>query len=158
MKKIITTVLLCAAALSTSAFAEEFATSAPKTPFYAGVQLGDSQSIFGGLQIDKMFAAEVYHTTYNSYASSLGIYGLAAVQDLFPKVPQLSVFAKAGLVSTSVGTRCVPGTCYSSSNSLDISLGGGVQYDFNKRFASRVGLDFNKYNNSELYISGLIRF
>ena len=157
MNKIIATLLLCTAALSSTVFAEDFATSAPTTPFYAGVQVGRSESIFGGYQIDKMFAAELYHTSYNSYASSLGIFGLAMFHDLFQGAPQVSLFAKAGLISTNVGTRCAPGVC-SSSNSLDIALGGGAQYDFNKRFSARVGLDFNKYNNDELYISGLVRF
>jgi hypothetical protein len=159
MKKLIATLLLCTAALSTLAFAaEDFATSAPTTPFYAGVQIGKSNSIFGGYQIDKMFSAEVYYTNYDSYASSLGGYGVAMFRNLFPSAPQVSIFGKAGLVLTSVNSKCGPLLNCSSSSSLDVALGGGAQYDFNKRFGARVGLEFNKYNNSELYVSGLIRF
>jgi hypothetical protein len=161
MKKIIATLVLCLSALSTPTFAEGFATSAPTTPFYAGVQVGDFESIFGGYQIDKMFSAEAYYTSYNSYATSIGVFGVAMFQNLIAKEPKISFFGKVGIVRTTVDIPqlCVPGFCVGGGTvtSTDLAWGGGAQYDFNKRFSARVGLDNSDFD-SELYISGIMRF
>lgn len=157
MNKIIATVLLCSAALSTPAFAQDFATSAPTTPFYAGVQLGDATTFFGGYQIDKTFSAEFLYTKYNELASSMGVYGVAMFPNLIKGKPQVSFFGKAGIVKTTVDFSSFgfPG---STTSSTDLAWGGGAQYDFNKRFSARLGLDFAKYKSGDLYISGIIKF
>lgn len=171
MKKIIASLVLSLSALSAPAFAEDFATSAPTTPFYAGVQAGlqddIAKTIFGGFQFDKMFSAEVNYTSYNSYASSVGVHGLATFSNLIPAVPQLSFFGKAGVVRTviEVPSICYPTfffgtTCYGGGkvDSIDPSIGAGAQYDFTKRFSVRAGVDANEYDRSFLYASGLIKF
>lgn len=158
MNKIIATVLLCSATLAATASAADFATSAPTTPFYAGVQVGDANSIFGGVQIDKMFSAELTYSKYNEYANSIGVHGVA----LFPLALKggipLSVFGKVGVVRTSVDYRCYPGYCADSTSSTDLAWGGGAQYDFNKRFSARAGINFGKYKDSDVYIGGIVRF
>ncbi|MFA6904188.1 MAG: outer membrane beta-barrel protein [Gallionellaceae bacterium] len=164
MNKIIASVLLLAAAVAVPASAADFVSSAPTTPFYAGVQVGDANTIFGGYQIDKMFSAEINYSKYNEYVTSMGVHGVA----LFPlnlkgDVP-LSVFAKIGVVRTTVTVRvptfCGFTICYTeySDSTTDLGWGGGAQYDINKRFSARAGLNFGKYKNSEVYIAGIIKF
>lgn len=167
MNKIIASVLLLAAAVAAPASAADFVTSAPTTPLYAGVQVGDATGIFGGYQIDKMWSAELSYSKYNEYATSLGLHGVA----LFPLnlkggVP-LSVFGKVGIVRTTVTIKNVPSfcgggftICYSdySDSTTDLAWGGGAQYDINKRFSARAGINFGKYKSSEVYIAGIIKF
>jgi Outer membrane protein beta-barrel domain len=156
MNKIITAVLLLSAAVAAPASAADFATSAPTTPFYAGVQVGDATTVLGGYQIDKMFSAELNYSKYNEYVTSTGLYGVA----LFPlslkgNVP-LSVFAKVGIVRTTVTIK-VLGFDYTDSTT-DLAWGGGAQYDINKRFSARAGLNAGKYKSGELYVTGIIKF
>ena len=158
MNKIIASVLLLAAAVAAPASAADFVSSAPTTPFYAGVQVGDANTIFGGYQIDKMFSAELSYSKYDAYATSLGLHGVA----LFPLnlkggVP-LSVFGKVGVVRTTVEPPCYFGFCPDSTSSTDLAWGGGAQYDINKRFSARAGINFGKYKSSEVYIAGIIKF
>jgi long-subunit fatty acid transport protein len=131
MNKIIAITLL-SAALVTPAFAADFATSTPATPFYAGVQVGDGTTLLGGYQIDKMFAVEADYTT----------------------IP-LSVFGKVGIVRTTATSRY---TGYNTATDTSIGLGGGVQYDFNKRISGRLGLDINTYYANNLYIGAIFKF
>ena len=129
--------------------------------------MGDANTIFGGYQFDKMFGAELSYSKYNAYASSIGIHGIA----LFPLnlkggVP-LSLFGKIGIVRTTVeipsictnlgffGTVC---TQSYTDSTTDIGWGGGAQYDINKRFSARAGINFGKYKSSEVYIAGIIKF
>ena len=165
MNKIIASLLLLSAAFAAPASAADFVNSAPTTPMYAGVQVGDATGIFGGYQIDKMFAAELSYSRYNEYATSLGLHGVA----LFPLklnggVP-LSVFGTVGIVRTTVTIKNVPSLCgfaicYSdyTDSTTDLAWGGGAQYDFNKRFSARAGINFGKYKSSDVYISGIIKF
>jgi len=74
----------------------------------------------------------------------------------------LSVFGKFGVVRTTVEIRpiCFGPTCtptYTDSTT-DLAWGGGAQYDINKRFSARAGLNFGKYKSSEVYIAGIIKF
>jgi len=165
MNKIIAITLL-SAALVTPAFAADFATSTPATPFYAGVQVGDGTTILGGYQVDKMFAVEADYTTYGGHGSfnncgsycdysSLGVFGTA----IFPlslkgNIP-LSVFGKVGIVRTTATSRY---TGYNTATDTSIGLGGGVQYDFNKRISGRLGLDINTYYANNLYIGAIFKF
>lgn len=165
MNKIIAAVMLLSVAVVTPASAADFVSSAPSTPFYAGVEVGDATTVLGGVQIDKMFAAELSYSKYNAYASSMGVHGVA----LFPLglaggAAPLSLFAKVGIVRTTVTLQepylCGFAVCYSDKkySSTDLAVGGGAQYDFNKRFSARAGLNIGEYNSSELYVSGIIKF
>jgi hypothetical protein len=160
MNKILATVLLCSATLAATASAADFATSAPTTPFYAGVQVGDATSVLGGVQIDKMFSAELMYSKYNEYATSLGIFGVANFPLALKGGVPLSVFAKVGVVRTNVDLPYY--NCYyygdCTSNSTDLAFGGGAQYEINKRFSARAGINFGKYKNSDVYVGGIIRF
>lgn len=179
MKKTIATILLCSAALSTTASAADFINSAPTTPFYAGVQVGNGFTILGGAQIDKTFAVELNHTpngnngifnkcgmrscnnNYDNYRySSFGVFGVALLPMNLTGAPGWSLFGKVGVVSTSVDYRW-NGNNYSDSYT-GLGLGGGAQYDFSKRMSARAGLDLttgsasNHYNN--LYIGAIVKF
>ena len=163
MNKIIASLLLLSAAVAAPASAAAFVSSAPTTPFYAGVQFGDATTIFGGYQIDKMFAAELDYSKYNEYVTSMGVHGVA----LFPLgltggAAPLSVFAKVGIVRTTVTlpSICVFTFCTTeyTDSTIDLGFGGGAQYDINKRFSARAGLNFGEYKSGELYISGIIKF
>jgi len=165
MNKIIAAVLLLSAAVAVPASAADFVNSAPTTPFYAGLQVGDATTVLGGYQIDKMFSAELNYSSYNEYVTSTGLYGVA----LFPlslkgNVP-LSVFAKVGIVRTTVTIKNVPSLCgfaicYSdyTDSTTDLAWGGGAQYDINKRFSARAGLNVGKYKSGELYVTGIMKF
>lgn len=166
MNKIIAITLL-SAALVTPAFAADFATSTPATPFYAGVQVGDGFTVLGGYQIDKMFAVEADYTTYggrssfnncgsNCDYSSLGVFGTAIFPLALKGGIPLSVFGKVGVVRTTATSRYA-GYNYSNSD-LSLGLGGGVQYDFNKRISGRLGLDINTYYANNLYIGAIFKF
>ena len=160
MNRIIAITLL-SAALVTPALAEDWATSAPTTPFYAGVQVGDATSVLGGYQIDKMFSAELMHSKYNEYATSLGIFGVANFPLSLKNALPLSLFAKVGLVRTTVDYRYWCGTgfnCTYTDSTTDLAWGGGAQYEINKRFSARAGINFGKYKNSDVYVGGIIRF
>jgi hypothetical protein len=161
MKKIIAAVLLFCAAFAAPA-------SAAETPFYAGLQVGDGLTILGGYQVDKMIAAQLEYTSYNSrsgytgcgiancgnYASanSLGFFGVATVPLNLKGASGLSVFGKAGLVHTTVS---VWGYTFTDNR---VVLGGGAQYDFNPKVSARLGLDLNGYYTDNLYIGALLRF
>ena len=162
MKKIIAAVLLFSAAFAAPAFAAD-------TPFYAGISAGDGLTVMGGYQIDKMFAAQLDYTSYNSrsgytgcgiancgnYASanSLGMFGVAVLPLNLKGASGLSVFGRAGLVHTTVN---VWGYTFTDNS---VVVGGGAQYDFNQKFSARLGLDLNGYYYSNsLYIGGLMRF
>jgi len=161
MKNIIASVLLFSATLSATAYAADFATSAPTTPFYAGVQVGDATTALGGYQIDKMFSAELSYSKYDQYATSLGLHGVAIFPlNLQGGVP-LSLFAKVGIVRTTVDYPNWCGgafNCAYTDSSTDLAWGGGAQYDFNKRFGARAGVNFGKYKSSDVYVGGIIRF
>ena len=180
MKKIIATILLCSAALSATASAADYINSAPTTPFYAGVQVGNGFTIMGGVKIDKMFAVEANHTPYGSYSmfnkcgmnncvtnnydyynySSFGIFGVALFPLNLTGAPGLSLFAKVGVVSSTASYR-IAGTNY-SDNYTGLGFGGGAQYDFTKRISARVGHDFNtSYANNlynSLYVGAIFKF
>lgn len=156
MKKIIASALLSSVVFAAPAFAAN-------TPFYVGLQVGDATSILGGFQIDKMFSAEVMHSSYNSYASSLGVSGVAMLPLNVKGAPALSAFGKAGVIRTTVETPsfCViPGLCTPSikESSTDIGFGVGAQYDFTPQLSARLGLDFGKYKSSDLYIGAIFKF
>lgn len=137
-------------------------------PFYAGLQVGDGTTLVGGYQIDKMIAGQLEYTSYGSrsgytgcglancgnYASanSLGLFGVATVPLNMKGSAGLSLFGKLGLVHTTVS---VWGYTYTDNS---VVFGGGAQYDFNQKFAARLGLDFNSYYTNNLYIGGLVRF
>lgn len=175
MNKIIAITLL-SSALVTPAFAADFINSAPTTPFYAGVQVGDGTTLLGGVQIDKMFAVEANYTpnggrgifnncginncsskNYDYYSySSFGVFGTAIFPLALKGGIPLSVFGKVGVVSTTATYR-IAGNNYSDSDTR-LGLGGGAQYDFNKRISARVGLDFNTYYANNLYIGAIFKF
>jgi hypothetical protein len=154
MKKIIAALFATFAFLATPA-------SAADTPFYAGVQVGDATSFLGGYQIDKMISAEFLYTDYNEYATSMGLFGVAMFPNLIKGNPQISLFAKAGIVRTTVEipSYCIPGFCVGGgeATSTDLSIGGGAQYDFNKNVSARLGLDLNEYDD-DLYIGVIYKF
>jgi hypothetical protein len=159
MKKIITALITTFAFLATPATAAD-------TPFYVGAQVGAATSILGGYQIDKMFSAEALYSKYDEYATSIGVFGVASFQNLIKANPKISLFAKAGIVKTSVdipsvcqtipffGTVCAGGGSYSST---DLSIGGGAEYEFNKNVSARVGLDMNEYDD-DLYVGVIYKF
>lgn len=155
MKKIIAAVLLSSAALTAPAFAA--------TPFYAGVQLGDATSFLGGYQIDKMFSAELMYSSYNSYASSFSVSGVAMVPLNMRGAPALSAFGKVGVIRTTVTVPSIclaPGLCTPelTDSSTDLGFGIGAQYDFTPQVSARLGIDFAKYKSSDLYIGAIFKF
>lgn len=154
MKKIIAAVLLFTAAFAAPAFAA--------TPFYAGVQVGDATSFFGGYQVNKMFSAELKYSSYNSYASSIGVSGVALVPLNLKGASGISAFGKLGIIRTTVDW---PGVCFFgvcsgryTESTTDIGAGVGAQYDFNQSVSARLGIDFGKYKSSDLYIGALVKF
>lgn len=156
MKKIIAAVLLSSAAITAPA-------SAADAPFYAGVQLGDATSFLGGYQIDKMFSAELMYSSYNSYASSFSVSGVAMLPLNLKGAPALSAFGKVGVIRTTVTVPsfCVaPGLCTPelTDSSTDLGFGIGAQYDFTPQVSARLGIDFAKYKSSDLYIGAIFKF
>jgi opacity protein-like surface antigen len=152
MKKITAAVLLSMAAAA-PALAE--------TPFYIGAQAGDHYiGILGGYQIDKMFSVEGHYYDLDrtapvgtsASASIIGVAGVAMFPLNLKNVPQLSLFAKVGAERTSVKVSGV-----SNTTETDLLIGGGAQYDFNKNFSARAGVNFTG-NADSLNISGIYRF
>lgn len=167
MKKIAIAVLL-------SAFAAAPAVAAPAvaaaSPFYVGAQLGDSYiGGFAGYQIDKMYSVEASYIKFDSVssfgisttASSIGVAGVAMFPLTLKGAPPFSLFAKAGIERTSskVKTAAFGPFPASSTTVTDtgLVLGGGAQYDFNKNFSARLGLDIEGRADS-LYVSALYKF
>lgn len=159
MKKIIAAVLLFAAS-ATPAFAEG-------SPFYAGIQLGDSYvGGFGGYQIDKMFSVEAHYydfdtssiPTVSTDVSSFGVAGVAMFPMKLNKVPPFSLFAKLGIERT---TAKVTYTFFPALNTTvhdtSLTLGGGAQYDFNNMVSARLGIDVAGEADS-LYLSAILKF
>ena len=162
MKKLIAAVLLSSAVFTMPAFASG--------PFYAGLQVGSGFSVLGGYMLDKTIAVEVDYTNYggngdhrncgrnncnnfNYYNySSLGAFLVGSL----PLEQALSLFGKVGLVSTTVSYRDA-GFSYSSSD-LGLGLGLGAQYDFTKKISGRIGVSFNTYYTSDLYIGAYYKF
>lgn len=161
MKKFLAAALI-STLIATPVFAEDFISSAPSTPIYAGLQFGDATTFLGGYQIDKMFAAELNYSKYNEFASSIGVFGSATFPLTLKGAPPFSLYGKLGVVRTTVEVPpvCIFGICTQSltSSSTDLAFGGGAQYDFNKRFSARLGLDIGKYKSSNLYIGGIMKF
>jgi len=171
MNRIIAITLL-SAALVTPAFAADITSTAPTTPFYAGVQVGDGFTILGGYQIDKMFAVEADYTSYGGRSafnncgvnncgnyydySSFGVFGAATFPLTLKDALPISLFGKVGVVRTTATSR-VAGYNYSASD-MSLGFGGGAQYDFNKRISARVGLDINTYYANNLYIGAIFKF
>ena len=152
MKKITAAVLLSVAAAA-PALAE--------TPFYVGAQAGDNYiGILGGYQIDKMFSVEAHYYDLDrtapvgtsASASIIGVAGVAMFPLNLKNVPQLSLFAKVGAERTSVKV-----SGFSKTTETDLLVGGGAQYDFNKNFSARAGVNFTG-NADSLNISGIYRF
>lgn len=164
MKKHIAGLLVLFAAIAAPASAADFATSAPTTPLYAGIQVNDSGAgtFFGGYKLDKMFSGELSYSQYNSYASSIALQGVASFPVAVLSGNPLSAFGKIGVARTTVEipSFCFGGACTPSytDSTTDLVWGGGAQYDFGKRFSVRSGVSFGKYKNSELYVSGLVNF
>lgn len=164
MKKIAIAVLL-------SAFAAAPAVAAPAvaaaSPFYVGAQLGDSYiGGIAGFQIDKMYSAELtyikfdeisaFGTTVN--ASSIGVAGVAMFPLTLKGAPPFSLFAKVGIERTSVKAKFANFPALNTTvTDTGLVLGGGAQYDFNKNFSARLGLDIEGMADS-LYVSALYKF
>lgn len=159
MKKIIAVVLLCTV-FAAPAFAED-------SPFYAGVQLGDSYiGVLGGYQIDKMVSVEVHYIDFDTAAipfastnvSSIGVSGVAMFPMKLDKAPPFSLFAKAGVERTSAKTSsAVFPTLNTTVHDTGLTLGGGAQYDFNNKVSARLGLDISGEADS-LYLSAILKF
>ena len=167
MKKIIAAVLL-STAFAAPAFAAD-------SPFYVGAMAGDAFiGIFGGYQIDKMFSVEAHYSTvltpdYSSGGgsvkttnSNIGVEGVALFPLNIQKVPQLSVFAKAGLERSSTKVTYTntgsPASNYTNTTTdLKLTLGGGAQYDFNSNLSVRAGVGVMGYHN-DLYVAGIYKF
>lgn len=165
MKKIAIAVLL-------SAFAAAPAVAAPAvaaaSPFYVGAQLGDSYiGGFAGYQIDKMYSVEASYIKFDSVStpfletdrSSIGVAGVAMFPLTLKGAPPFSLFAKAGIERTSSKVKTAAPFPASSTTVTDtgLVLGGGAQYDFNKNFSARLGLDIEGMADS-LYVSALYKF
>lgn len=139
---------------------------------YAGVQVGNGFTVLGGMQLDKIFSAEVDYSSYNSgfgytncgfancgnyvSASALGFYLAGIVPLNLQGVRAVSAYGKVGIVRTAV-------TAYNGGNSYSVStigpgVDGGVQYDFNKRVGARLGLTLNNNFTDDLYIGVIARF
>jgi opacity protein-like surface antigen len=171
MKKIIAITLL-SAALVTPAFAAGIASTSPTTPFYAGVLVGDGFTILGGYQIDKMISLEADYTTYGGRSTinncgvnncgnyydytSFGVFGVATIPLTLKGALPISLFGKVGVVRTTATSR-VAGYNYSASD-IGLGIGGGAQYDFNKRLSARLGLNINYYYANNLYIGAIFKF
>ena len=167
MKKIIAAVLL-STAFAAPAFAAD-------SPFYAGAMAGDAFiGIFGGYQIDKMFSVEAHYSkvltpdtsafgrTWKTDNSNIGVEGVALFPLNIQKVPQLSVFAKAGLERSSTKVTYTdtgsPASNYTNTTTdLKLTLGGGAQYDFNSNLSVRAGVGLMGYHN-DLYVAGIYKF
>lgn len=160
MKKIIAAVLLCTA-FATQAFADG-------SPFYAGVQLGDSYvGTFGGYQIDKMFSAEIHYLDFDSASfpgpvrstdvSSIGVSGVAMFPMKLNKAPPFSLFAKLGIERTTAKTTSAMPAFNFTVHDTALTLGGGAQYDFNNKVSARLGLDIAGEADS-LYLSAILKF
>lgn len=161
MKKLIGSFLL-ATSLAAPAFAGD-------SPFYVGVQLGDEYvGALGGYKINEMFAVELNYNKFDTESApyveadawSIGVAGVAN----FPltAAPGFSLFAKLGVARTEVEVTVdytnLGGPTYSvSDDDVDLTLGGGVRYDFNQDFAVSVGVDVEGPADS-LYINGLYTF
>ena len=163
MKKIIAAVLL-STAFAAPAFAAD-------SPFYVGAMAGDAFiGIFGGYQIDKMFSVEAHYSkvltpdtsafgrTWKTDNSNIGVEGVALFPLNIQKVPQLSVFAKAGLERSSTKvTLSACSACNTTTTDLKLTLGGGAQYDFNSNLSVRAGVGLMGYHN-DLYVAGIYKF
>lgn len=164
MKKLLAVTLL-STVLATPSHAED-------SPIYAGVLLGDSYvGILGGYQIDKMFSAEVhYATVLQSDVTSpagtvkadtylIGANLVALLPWKVQQVPEITFFAQGGMdyVSNKVTTSAAGNSITVSTRETKLSLGGGAQYDLNKSFSARAGIDLLGYRN-DLYFSGIFRF
>ena len=155
-----------AIAVLSSAFAAAPAVAAA-SPFYVGAQLGDSYiGGIAGFQIDKMYSAELtyikfdeisaFGTTVN--ASSIGVAGVAMFPLTLKGAPPFSLFAKVGIERTSSKVKTAPFPASSTTvTDTGLVLGGGAQYDFNKNFSARLGLDIEGMADS-LYVSALYKF
>lgn len=139
---------------------------------YAGLQVGNGFTVLGGVQLDKVISVEVDYSSYNSgygyskcgfancgnyvTASALGLYVAAMVPLQSKGLNALSAYGKLGLVRTSV-------TAYNNGNSYSASefgpgVDGGVQYDFNKSIAARLGITINNNFSDDIYIGVIARF
>jgi opacity protein-like surface antigen len=144
------------------------------SPYYAGVQKSSGYiGFFGGSRIDEMFSVEAQYLKFDGVqspggtttASSFGVAGIA----MFPlrlsdNVPPFSLFAKGGVDLTFIKEpyySCYFTSCYSygerKSTKINLTLGGGAQYDFNKSMSARVGLGVSGYN-TDVYIAGIFKF
>ncbi|MGV8934000.1 MAG: outer membrane beta-barrel protein [Gallionellaceae bacterium] len=161
MKKIIAILFLSAT------FAAPAVAANP--PFYAGVQAGYGLGIFGGLELNKVFAVEVDYLSYSSRsnfdkcgfsncgnyvtASSLGVYAVGKIPLSFQAI---SAFGKLGVVKNTVSANN-GGTVY-SNNDTTLGAGIGVQYDFEHSIAARLGVDVNSYYSDDIYLAVLYKF
>lgn len=160
MKRIIAAVLL-STAFAAPAFAED-------SPFYAGVQLGDSYiGAFGGYQIDKMYSAEIHYLDFDTTSfpgpmrstdvSSIGVSGVAMFPMKLNKAPPFFLFAKLGIERTTAKTTSATPASNITVHDTDLTLGGGAQYDFNNKVSARLGLDISGHADS-LYLSAILKF
>jgi len=142
---------------------------------YVGAQLGDS--IVGGLlgitisniyslEVRYDYADPVYQPNNTVNSSSVGISGIAMfplkVKDLEP----LFMFAKAGYerskVESTTNDPGIPGffpptTTIIITTRKRVTVGAGLEHDFNKNFSGRIGVNFVGSDHST-YLTAIYKF
>ena len=150
-----------------------FAVPAIAQDMYAGLKLGSSSyglastTAIGGFfgyhlnSVDKHLSIEgeimsLGSATYFGTNQSINSFGVNGVYS-YPIDPKLSVFGKAGLswVNWTYSNPNNNPAWNTSSSSLGINLGAGVDYKITQQFTVRGGYDTD---TSLLYAAGMVNF
>jgi OOP family OmpA-OmpF porin len=141
--------MLGAAAMAVSAGA--VAQSRGETGWYAGVHIGQSDvdelgekdtsfRILGGYRINRTFAAELAYTDFGEATlfgatfegSAIELTGVAS----FPIADRFSIYGKLGLARGEADVT-VPGFGSASEDSIELTYGAGLRYDFSQNMGVR---------------------
>jgi len=143
--------------------------------FYFGAQLGDS--IVGGLmgitisntyslEVRYDYADPVYQPNNTVNSSSIGISGLAMFPLQISELDPLFMFAKVGYeqnkVESTTNDPGIPGffpptTTIITSTRKRVTVGAGLEHDFNKKFSGRIGVNFVGSDHST-YLTAIYKF
>lgn len=152
MKKLVASLFL-AGLVSAPAFAQN-------SPVYAGAQLGDGYiGVLGGVQVSEAWGVEGHYNKIDTgpdiygdvEAHSLGVAAVYTHKLQLNEMPGLSLFANVGVDRHSSKSG---GQSYSDT---ELTLGGGLQYDFTPKFRARLGIDIEGPSDS-LYVAGIFKF
>ena len=152
MKKLVASLFL-AGLVSAPAFAQN-------SPVYAGAQLGDGYiGALAGVQVSEAWGIEGHYNKFDTDATPFGdvdahSLGVAAVYThklQLNEMPGLSLFGNIGVdrATVKIGGE--------SASDTELTLGGGLQYDFSNKFRARLGIDIEGPSDS-LYVAGIFKF